>query len=147
MKGVYNPAADFYLPPLLPNPYSMNSIVKKRFDIQVTAPDRVFSQSYELDKNTVFIHGVLLTADKEDLLYYRGSQKMEVNKQEVFPEEYESKLLMTGINVSPNQRYYNTGNLAVGNCIVKVDYRDRSDSRTSFEPYRVSVYLDCEQTN
>lgn len=106
----------------------------------------MFSQSFELDKNITFIKGILLTADKEDMLYYRGSQKIEVNKQEVFPEEYESKLLMTGINISPNQRYYNTGNLPVGNGIVKVEYKDRNDTRLAFEAYRISIYLDCEQT-
>lgn len=123
----------------------MSTIVKKRFDIPITTGDKIFSQSFELDKNITFIKGILLTADKEDLLYYRGSQKIEVNKQEVFPEDYESKLLMTGINVSPNSRYYNTGNLPVGNGIVKVEYKDRNDTRLAFEPYRISLYLDCEQ--
>lgn len=124
----------------------MSSIVKKRFDIAITSADKVFSQSFELDKNITSIKGILLTSDKEDMLYYRGSQKIEVNKQEVFPEEYESKLLMTGINISPNARYYNTNNLMVGNGNVKVQYRDRNDTRLPFEPYRVSIYLDCEQT-
>jgi hypothetical protein len=123
----------------------MSTIVKKRFDVAITAADKIYSQSYELDKTITFIKGILLTADKEDLLYYRGSQKIEVNKQEVFPEGYESKLLMTGINISPNQRYYDTGNLPVGNGIVKIEYRDQNDTRLPFEPYRISIYLDCEQ--
>ncbi len=124
----------------------MSTIVKKRFDVAISSGDKIFSQSFELDKNITFIKGILLTSDKEDLLYYRGSQKIEVNKQEVFPEDYESKLLMTGINVSPNGRYYNTGNLPVGNGIVRVEYKDRNDTRLAFEPYRISIYLDCEQT-
>lgn len=124
----------------------MSTLVKKRFDIAITSADKVFTQSFELDKNITFIKGILLTADKEDMLYYRGSQRIEVNKQEVFPEEYESKLLMTGINISPNARYYLTENLPVGNGIVKVEYKDRHDTRLAFEPYRVSIYLDCEQT-
>lgn len=123
----------------------MSIIVKKRFDVAITAADKTYSQSFELDKTITFIKGILLTADKEDALYYRGSQKIEVNKQEVFPEGYESKLLMSGINISPNQRYYVLDNLAVGNGIVKIEYRDQNDSRLSFEPYRVSIYLDCEQ--
>jgi hypothetical protein len=126
--------------------FVMSTIVKKRFDIAITAADKVFTQSFELDKNITFIKGILLTADKEDMLYYRGSQRIEVNKQEVFPEEYESKLLMTGINISPNARYYLTENLPVGNGIVKVEYKDRNDTRLAFEAYRVSIYLDCEQT-
>lgn len=123
----------------------MSIIVKKRFDVTITSADKVYSQSFELDKTITFIKGILLTADKEDLLYYRGSQKIEVNKQEVFPEGYHSKLLMTGINISPNQRYYDTGNLPVGNGIVKIEYKDENDTRLAFEPYRISIYLDCEQ--
>jgi hypothetical protein len=122
------------------------NMIKKRFDVSVTAGDRIFSQTFELDKNIIFIKGILLTADKEDLLYFRGSQRIELNKQEVFPENYESKLLMCGINVSPNSRYYNTGNLPVGNGLLKIEYQDRNDTRLAFETYRVSIYLDCEQT-
>lgn len=123
----------------------MSIIVKKRFDVVITAADKVYSQSFELDKTITFIKGILLTADKEDMAYYRGSQKIEVNKQEVFPEDYASKLLMSGINISPNQRFYDTGNLAVGNGIVKIEYKDQNDTRLTFEPYRISIYLDCEQ--
>jgi hypothetical protein len=122
----------------------MKNIVKKRFDITITEPGRVFSKTFELDKAIVFVKGILFTADKDDLLYYRGSQKVEINKQEIFPENYESKLLMTGINVAPNERYYATGDIPAGNGNVKIEYTDKPDGRTVFEPYRVSVYLNCE---
>lgn len=122
----------------------MKNIIKKRFDISVTEANKTVSKTFELDKTIAFVKGVLFTSDKDDLLYYRGSQKVEINKYEVFPEGYETKLLMTGINVSPNQRYYEVGDLPVGNGSVKVDFKDTSDSRTGFEPYRVSIYLKCE---
>ena len=122
----------------------MKNIVKKRFDINITEADKIFSKSFELDKTIAFVNGILFTSDKDDLIYYRGSQKVEINKQEVFPENYESKLLMTGINVSPNERFYDVGDLPVGNGNVKVEYKDINDGRTSFEPYRISIYLKCE---
>jgi len=122
----------------------MKNIVKKRFDLLITEADKMVSKTFELDKTIAFVKGILFTSDKDDLLYYRGSQKVEINKQEIFPEGYETKLLMTGINVSPNQRYYDVGDLPVGNGAVKVDFKDTSDARTGFEPYRVSIYLKCE---
>lgn len=122
----------------------MGSIIKKRFDIQVNEADKTVSGSFELDKNIRYVRGVLLTSNKDDLMYYRGSQKIEVNKQELFPEGYESKLLMCGINVSPNVRYYETAHTAVGNGMVKLEYKDTNDSRAPFEAYRVSIYLNCE---
>jgi hypothetical protein len=123
---------------------NMASIVKKRFDLQITTAGAVHSQSFELDKTISFVKGILITSSKDDLLYYRGSQRIELNRQELFPEGYESKLLMSGINCSPNVRYYQTGQMPIGNGILKVEYKDTDDSRAFFEPYRVSVYLDCE---
>lgn len=123
---------------------NITNLIKKRFDILITVSDAVYSQTFELDKTIKFVKGVMLTADKDDLLYYRGSQKIEVNRFELFPEGYESKLLMSGINCSPNERYYETGELPIGNAQLKVNYKDTSDGRTQFSPYRVSIYLDCE---
>jgi hypothetical protein len=117
--------------------------VKKRFDISVTEPDKIFSKSFELDKNIVSVKGILFTSDKDDLLYYRGSQKVEINKEEIFPENYESKLLLSGINVSPNNRYYDLGGQPAGNGTIKVEYKDTEDTRAAFVPYRVSLYVEC----
>lgn len=124
----------------------MTNIIKKRYDLQVSSPERIFSQTFELDKNIISIKGILLTSNKDDLLYYRGSQRIEINKFELFPENYESKLLMSGINLSPSLRYYDLGTVPVGNGQLKVEFKDSLDSRTFFEPYRVTVYLSCEQS-
>jgi hypothetical protein len=118
--------------------------IKKRFDIDITAPGQKENKSFELDKTIKTIRGVLISSDKDDLLYYRGTQKIEINKEEYFPENYESKLLMSGINVAPKQRYYELGNVPAGNGVVKMSYTDTEDGRSSFEAYRVSIYLDCD---
>jgi hypothetical protein len=118
--------------------------VKKRFDIQIAAARDSVNKTFELDKNIKAVKGVLVTSDKDDLLYYRGTQKIEINNSEYFPDNYESKLLMTGINVAPKQRYYDIGSVNPGNGIIKLSYTDTEDGRTRFEPYRVSLYVDCE---
>ncbi len=122
----------------------MLKATKKRFDIKILVANSSVNDTFELDKNIVKVHGILVTSDKDDLLYYRGTQKIEINKEEFFPENYESKLLMSGINVSPKQRYYDLGGVAPGNGLVKISYKDLDDGRTVFAPYRVSLYLDCE---
>lgn len=118
--------------------------VKKRFDLQVTEANKTINKTFELDKNIKAVKGVLVTSDKDDLLYFRGTQKIEINKEEFFPDNYESKLLMSGINVAPKQRYYDLGNVAPGNGLVKLTFTDTDDLRTPFAAYRVSLYLDCE---
>jgi hypothetical protein len=122
----------------------MLEATKKRFDIKILVANSSVSDTFELDKNIVKVHGILVTSDKDDLLYYRGEQKIEINKKEIFPENYESKLLMSGINVEPKSRYYPLGGVAPGNFLVKISYKDLDDGRTVFTPYRVSLYLDCE---
>lgn len=121
----------------------MLKLIKKRFDIQITSSGQIISKTFELDKNIVSIKGVLLTSDKDDLLYYRGSQKLEINGEEYFPDNYESKLLMSGINVAPMQRYYDLGDAIAGNGAIKLSYVDTEDARTQFTPYRVSLYVNC----
>jgi hypothetical protein len=122
----------------------MNKLIRKRFDISIMQPGKRVSGQIELDKTVKYIKGLLLTSDKDDLLYFRGSAKIEINKEEYFPDNYEAKLLMSGINTSPNGRYYDLAQVPSGNGIVKIDYTDTPDARTTFVPYRVSLYLLCE---
>jgi hypothetical protein len=122
----------------------MGKKIKKRFDIDVTAENVVHSKTFELDKTVEKINGVLFTSNRDDLLYYRGTAKVEINSEEIFAEDYESKLLMSGLNVSPNDRYYSLGGIPPGNFKVKIDYKDTADARLPFAAYRVSLYLDLE---
>lgn len=118
--------------------------IKKRYDIQITTASTITSQTFELDKTVEKVHGLLFASDRDDLTYYRGSAKVEINSEEIFPEGYETKLLMSGLNVSPNDRFYNIGGVLPGNFKVKVEYKDTADTKLAFSPYRVSIYLDVE---
>jgi hypothetical protein len=118
--------------------------IKKRYDIEVTTAGVIHSKTFELDKNVTVVHGILFASDRDDLMYYRGSAKFEINSDEIFPEGYESKLLMSGLNVSPNDRFYNMGGIPPGNFKIKVEYKDTADARLQFVAYRVSLYLDVE---
>jgi len=121
----------------------MTKAVRKRFDIQVTAANSTVTQTFELEKSIVGLKGLLLTSNYDDLLYFRGSQKIDINKDEIFPEGYETKLLMSGINCPPSKRYYDLNNMSPGNGQVKIEFTDADDGRSVFAAYRVSLYLDC----
>jgi len=118
--------------------------IKKRYDIDVATANVIHTKTFELDKTVTAIHGIIFTSDRDDLMYYRGSAKIEINSDEIFPEGYETKLLMSGLNVSPNDRYYNLGGVPPGNFKVKVEYKDTPDTRLQYVAYRVSIYLDVE---
>lgn len=118
-----------------------HNIIKERFDLKVMQANQVYKGEFEVDKNANYVIGIAITSDKEDLLYYRGTQKIQLNDKELFPEEFESKLLMSGLNVSPNERMIDTGLIEVGNNKMDVWYRDMDHSNTVFSPYRISIYV------
>jgi hypothetical protein len=122
----------------------MIKTVYKGFDLKVTEANKTVSKTFELDKNFVTVKGILLTSDRRDLLYNRGSQRIEINKDELFPEDYLSELLMSGINVPVNNRYYDL-NVETGNKIVKVDFKDSDAFGTVFAPYTLHLFLKCEK--
>jgi hypothetical protein len=117
-----------------------HNIIKERFDLKVTAPNQVFKGEFELDKNANFVIGLAITSDRDDLLFYRGTQKIQLNDQELFPEDFESRLLMSGINVSPNNRMIKVGVLAAGNGRIEVWFKDQDHLNAKFTPYRVTFY-------
>lgn len=119
--------------------------VKKRFDVNVENEYERVVETFDLEKTITKILGLLVTSDRDDLLYYRGSQKIEINRHEIFPEDYQSKLLFSGINVPPDNRYYTfEGGLEPGNGKVTFEYKDSHSEQAYFTSYRVSLYLDCE---
>lgn len=120
--------------------------IKKRYDIEITQENGLHTRTFELDKNIVKVYGLLLESNRDDFLYYRGTCKIELNRQEIFPEGYAAKLLLSGINVSPNDRYYDLGCLEPGNGQIRVEYKDNPHILLTYENYRVSLYLDCEIT-
>lgn len=113
----------------------------KRFDIQITGANQTVTREFEIDSDVLGIEGVLLTSDKDEQLYFRGSQAIFVNGQEYFPDNYESKLLMSGINTNPNERYVKLDNAEALNGKIKVVYTDTENPTVVFAPYRVSIYV------
>jgi len=116
----------------------------KRFDLQVTVAEETVTEDFEVDKDVKFLRGVLLTSNYDDLLYYRGQQSITINGKEFFPSDYESKLLMTGINTDPNTRYYDLGEEVISGKI-RVSYTDIGNDNADFIPYRVSIYVKGER--
>lgn len=120
-------------------------VVDKVYSFLVDAAATPITKKFDLDKNVKLVHGILLSSDQPNMLFYRGSQRIEINGEEIFPEDYESKLLMSGIAVPPNAKFRKLGNGVVsGNGEVKMQYKDTENPNTSFTPYKVIIVLQCE---
>lgn len=121
-------------------------IIRKRFDIQVTAIGELVKKDFQLEKTIRKITGLAITSDRDDLIFYRGSQKIELNGGEIFPDGYESKLLIAGISLDPNDRYYSLleSEGEIGNGIISIAYQDTDHPLAPFAAYRVSLYVEAE---
>lgn len=120
-----------------------HNLIKERFDLIIDADNQTFRDSFELDKNAKCLIGIALTSDRDDMMFYRGSQKIQLNEIELFPEGFESKLLLSGLNVAPDHRMISVGHLDTGNGKLDVAYTDKHHDLAKFIPYRVTIYTFC----
>lgn len=120
-------------------------LVDKIFSFTVETAATPVNKKFDLDKNVKLVHGILLSSDKPNLLFYRGSQRIEISGDEIFPEDFESKILMSGMGVAPDQKYRSLGNgVVAGNGEVKIQYVDTHNPNADFTTYKVMVVLQCE---
>lgn len=117
--------------------------VRKAFSFFVDEAKKTFSISkWELPRKTVFVKGIQLSSDFPNKLYYRGSQKIEIGGDELFPEGFESKILLSSIGVAPRNRFFELGQVLPGDLSVKVRYEDKEHERAPFGiGYQFSLVL------
>ncbi len=123
----------------------MTKTVYRQYSFTVEASNQSISQKFSLDKNITMVKSLLLSSDNPGMLYYRGSQRLELNGEELFPDGFESKQLMSGIAVSPKERFIELGEgMEPGNGELKITYKDTNTSLIAFAGYNVRIILKCE---
>lgn len=119
--------------------------VDKFYSILVETESQQISKTFILDKNVKLVTGVQITSNSPKHLFYRGSQRIEISGDEIFPDDFESKILMSGLAVSPDHKYRTLGDgVIAGNGEIKVQYRDAVSANAVFEPYKVTFIFLCE---
>ncbi|HMX87998.1 MAG TPA: hypothetical protein PKD30_05810 [Saprospiraceae bacterium] len=103
------------------------------------------NKKFDLDKNVKVVHGIMMSSDKPNLLFYRGSQRIELSGEELFPEDFESKMFMSGMAVAPDDKYKSLGSgVIAGNGELKIQYKDTANPNAPFAYYKVIINLLCE---
>jgi hypothetical protein len=111
----------------------------------VDAEGQPVSKKFDLDKNVKVVHGIVMSSDKPNLLFYRGSQRIELSGEELYPEDFESKMFMSGLAVPPDQKYKSLGNgVVAGNGELKIQFKDTHNPNAAFSAYKVIIGLLCE---
>jgi hypothetical protein len=120
-------------------------LIDKTYSFLVEAEGQPVSKKFDLDKNVKIVRGIALSSDRPDLLFYRGSQRIELSGDELFPENFESKMFMSGMSVAPDNKYKSLGNdVVAGNGELKILYKDSENPAALFAPYKVIIVLLCE---
>ena len=119
-------------------------ILRKRFDVIVSNSGDEVKETRDLDKDTTRIRGILLMSDRDDLLFHRATAGINIGGREVFPPDYHARLLMSGLAVRPDARYFPL-DLEPGNFKLNVHLTDYDNPVAPFGSYRVSVYLELEK--
>ena len=123
----------------------MEKYIHKSFSFLVDTAGISYQKKFDLDKTVRIVRGLLMSSDDPRKLFFRGTQRIEISGDELYPEDYESKLLMSGISVAPNEKYLDLGNnVLAGNGEVKVLYKDANSVNAPFAPYKVMIVLKCE---
>ena len=98
--------------------------------------------NFELPKHTQLVKGIQLLSDYPDKLYYRGKQRIEIGGEELFPDGFESKILMSSLSVAPRERFFELGDVLPGDLSVKVRFEDNDHSNATFDGgYRITLIL------
>ena|ERR1700757_680892 len=119
-----------------------SKIIKEYVDVLVTAANATYKGEFEVDKHAAHIIGIAISSNFDDLLYYRGSQRISINDVEIYPENYESKMLLQGLNVAVNERMIKFGeDILPGNRKVDIEYKDADHPSATFQTYRVRLYI------
>ncbi len=121
---------------------SRSKIIKEWVDVLVTSANQTFKESFEVDKHVSKIIGIAFSTNNDSMPYFRGSQRIAINEKEIYPEGYESKMLMQGFNVPVNERILGLGEeLEPGNRKVEIDYKDTDHPAVAFSAYRIRLYV------
>ena len=117
----------------------------KDFDVQVTAAGQTFKKTFEVDKSVKTITNYTILSNREDLCYYRGTFRLEINKDEIAAEGYSTKKIMCWPTVPPDERVKKVGRISPGNGLITFEYTDTNDGLTVFAPYTVTLSIEGER--
>lgn len=120
------------------NSFTMSEIKYQIIKIDVTSANQKVRFWADTERHYSKVTGLMLSVPYSDI---RGSIELNINNSEIFPEDYEIKLLTTTENVAPDDRFYSVVSEAKGSR-VEGKLQDNGTSRTY--PYTALLYLRLE---
>jgi hypothetical protein len=90
------------------------------------------------------ITGILMCFPFYAYFTQRSSMSLFINDKEIFPEEFDVKLVAYGVGLAPNNMFYLLDEEAAGSTI-KARFKDGGDTMGFPYPYTANFYLRLEE--
>jgi hypothetical protein len=112
--------------------------------VTVNAPGDTVNINVTTDKMYKKITGVLVSFPFYAYFAQRSCLSLLINDKEIFPEEFDVKLISYGMGVAANEMFYLLDEEAAGST-VKGKFRDGGDTFGFPYPYSANLYLRLEE--
>ena len=121
----------------------MNQIKYQIIKVQVSKAGAIKKFYADTDKQYKRITGIFLSLPYEESLF--GSTfSLKVADKEIFPEDFEVKMLSCGNQVSPNDRFYESIDEEANGSRIEGKYTDGANEDAEY-PYEMNIYLRLEE--
>jgi len=122
----------------------MNTQEIKYQIIKIVVPNANASVTVNANTNKLYsrVTGLLITVPFEVTSKDTSLCNIEINEREIFPEEFEMKLIVSDLSIPVNERMYKVEEQAEGST-VKIKYKDGGMQGVVY-PYQANLYLQLE---
>lgn len=116
-------------------------VVYKKLNTTIDAANKTIKTDLTLEKDIVKVTGIALSTNNEDGIQTL-TNRLEINGVEIFPQEFESKMIYCYATVEGDKRFFNLDQPS-GNGVVKIACIDTKAN--NFTAYNINFYLRCLQ--
>lgn len=123
----------------------MNEHAIKYQIVKITIPEANALVTVNINSDKLYknISGLLVTMPFELLPSDKSQCAIVINDKEIFPENFEVKLIVCDLSIPVNERFYKIHEQAEGSTI-KAKFKDGGMNGTTY-PYQASLYLKLEE--
>lgn len=116
--------------------------------IRVTVPSAGATVNINVSTDKLYrkVTGILVTVPYAMTFLNKSTLYLSINDQEIFPDEFEVKLVTCDAFVPTNERFYRLDETADGST-VKGRYKDGGAMNGITYPYEANLYLKLEEKN
>ena len=125
----------------------MNTQEIKYQIIKIVVPNANASVTVNANTNKLYsrVTGLLITVPFDVTPKDTSLCNIEINEREIFPEEFEMKLIVSDLSIPVNERMFKIEEQAEGST-VKIKYKDGGMQGVVY-PYQANLYLQLEGKN